>query len=1174
MPFVRIAAAGHAGLYEWVPAIPTAPVAWCGYLLTTGASAITSLTAQQAWEDHWGAPINDVNGGCYAVDVAAPADPAALLGRLLDRVRELNEAPVTGGYAYRYLMWVPPADGQWQQVNFADDGRGNGKVVFDATLSWRNVQLVAPNGVTVTADTAETAPSLALQPFAGGATASFWNVVDTPVRFGSVPSAVTLALDGPAAGRLDTALDLVVSAVPTGNDLRLMRTGVEYVFERAAGGQEAGRPARVIGRLYPDLDTAPAGTARLAVRLDPLRPLDATRTAFVFADGPDGPPPAFASFLVTDAGHAVRLTPAAGEAGYVLQDERKPVRFLDPTDPQVPTYYFTPSGPFAVAYDGAGPASLLCGVSGVETVTCSNGDVLTFHPDQPAYAVRYPLPGVDLDKPGTPPVTAVLMDRTFTTAWATLSPGEAAGGAATAARNVYWSQPHGASLFSGSGAGATAATAAGAEPPALGYHPTPLAALGGAAAAASFPLTAFAGMAWGEVDDPADAARFEAEIVSPTRKQAILAARPSVPAALAAVAGDSVPMTTPQGLLVTPDADPMAPWRTVLLGRNTDSTGAYELAFSNVDSALHDALLTNQQFLVVTRPRLPWNGSGTVFDNLMSIEGWPFRVAVPAQVTPGSYDNVLVFKFVRGKLSDQVANPSNWTGAADFNDPANQGLALVSQWLQDYIADARRMAAFEQAHGGDSYFQHFLDIVDSETWNGILALKVDVDVAGFPPELKGLIAGIDLSRLNAHHLGIEVSFVQAGPDGPYVAGNSSMFGLVYYVDPAYETQLALGGDPDRPVPAAPGAFDFKVLTLKTLFENTAVKAFDSRLQLTVNEWFGDAVVAVADGTGARLDLPSYSIVLDGAFERHDGDATFTFTSSADRLFRLGSNVLGGVETVRASYATLAQRADGIVRSRFTLAGYLNFLPVAGLDVFSFGSDWAAGQAGGRQGLAFSNLYVDLAFPLATPSLLTYAFVTDEIAFDAVQSRARPGSLFPRFPLKVASLVVGTADATPRQLGYLGVTLPSGARFGGVRGAWHGLLFQLDLGTAGALAGDVGLAAYLLAAWSPGSGGSGPGCDATVGLRLPGTSGAGKVLSLQGVLALSVGDVELVLGETAAGDPAYLLKLGKIALKLLGLSFPTSGNTTFYVFGDPAPGAPQDAAGWYAAYVKDAKAAMR
>jgi hypothetical protein len=44
-----------------------------------------------------------------------------------------------------------------------------------------------------------------------------------------------------------------------------------------------------------------------------------------------------------------------------------------------------------------------------------------------------------------------------------------------------------------------------------------------------------------------------------------------------------------------------------------------------------------------------------------------------------------------------------------------------------------------------------------------------------------------------------------------------------------------------------------------------------------------------------------------------------------------------------------------------------------------------------------------------------------------------------------------------------------------------------------------------------------------------------------------------------------MKLSQIALKFFGISFPPSGNTVVFLFGDPAKGGSGSKIGWYAAY---------
>lgn len=1178
MPYARIALEGKAGLYEWHSGTGSAASGgWTGYLLTAGADE-AQLTAQNAWEGYWGTPTSNVNGGIYLFMPERPSDPIGFLQRLLTYIARLNGQ--ASNLAYRYLLWIQNpnsgSDIEAQAINFARSGEGQrGSVKEPARLIFRNIQLQVAQGVDLLAD--YDPPAFTLRPF-GAATLQFVNTIGQVSEFGTVTSPARIEVDGGAPGR--TSMTMQVSAViPQGdNDLRKMRTGVEY-FKRTDGGL-------LSGHLYPVLNKTATSQFFFQVQVDPLHPLDGSRTAFTFIKDPKSgaAPPRFESYFATDRGHTVWLTPKAGEAGFVLQPEMYPVALLHDS-PQTPTYYFTPTGSFVIAYnpeppaskrvgEPVGPASLLCGLAGVEVLSFDppgagyEGDILRFIPDQPAYAPVFPLPQVNLRAPNSPAVTEHLLTGAWTTAWATISREKVEAGApGPSGPNRYYSQPNGAPYY-GPDKGATAADG----PPILAFAPTITADLSGGPAMQPFPLVPYGGTAINAQSgfSPDQIPVFESQIISPTRKQQVLQIKQRAglfdAPRRAFTAEETRTITTPQGLLATVAGEPATHWQSLLLARNVVKETTYNLAFKNLDQVLQDAFQTNQQFLVMTR------APNAEFQNLISIEGWPFRIQVGERNTLGDYNNVLLFKFMKGKLSELVKNPSNWTSAAQFNQTEGQGLAFLSQWLQDYIEQARQMAEFEKQQGGrESYFQHFLDIVDSETWNGILALKVDIGLGDFPPMLKGLTAGIDLTRFNAHHLGVEVNFVQVGADGRVdFAGNSSLFGLIYYMDAAYETQLTLGGSPDRPVQASAGDYDFKVLTLKVLFENTAIKTFESKLQVTVNRWFGDRVLGVVDATGRSLGLPSNSIILDGAYEEHDGQPVFTFASRSDRLFRLESNVLGVVEVVQTQFSTLTDHGGpngDQVQSRFTFTGLLNFMPAEKFDLFSFGTDWTANRPGSGQGLYASNLYLDLVFPSATPAQRSFAFNSTAMAINLEQSRVRDGSLFKNFPLKLVGMTAGKSDQGPAKLGYLPVSM-EGPAFKGLKGDWHGLLFQLELGTMGALAENAGLTAQLLAVWSPASGGTQGTYDVQVGLKLPGTGGEGKLLSLQGVLKLSVDDIQLLIGETKDKRPAFMLKLTQIGLKFLGVKFPTSGNTVFFLFGDPNPGAPQSSLGWYAAYNKE------
>ncbi len=555
----------------------------------------------------------------------------------------------------------------------------------------------------------------------------------------------------------------------------------------------------------------------------------------------------------------------------------------------------------------------------------------------------------------------------------------------------------------------------------------------------------------------------------------------------------------------------------------------------------------------------------------MEIEGWPFVINTGETRTYGDYKNVLIFKFCEGTLRDRVTNPGLWTQATDFN-PENE-LVAISQWIQDYISTAEQEHAFNLSRSGSSpYFSNFLQIVDDENWNGILVLKVDISLTKFPPQLQGLIGGINISRFNAHHFGIEVNMVSSSGQ-IRMDKDSSMFGLIYYQHQVYAAQIADGKSENLPVPPAQNSiYDFKVLTLQVLFENTAIKDFSSKIQLTMNELFqGKVVRTYSEGSV----VPSNTIVLNGSIQEHNGHPTYVFDNQSDNQFCFDSNTLLNLEVVKAQFNTLTKQAndeEGLVRTRFSLWGFMDFAEMSNLDAFSFGAQDSSsnGVPQTRTGLYFSNLSVDMDFNVSTPTARKFAFNATNITFDTAQSTLRSKGLYENFALEINGLIEGTPEKGPDENGFLFVNTPD-LPLDGLHGNWYGLNMNLNLGTPGELASDIGFTSSLLLAWSMGDGSSNSTSDsysAYIGIKLPGTGGNAKLLSIQGVLKLSVGDIELRYVKDSA---AYLMKLTDIALKFLGIAkIPPGGSTNFLLFGNPDQTVKSDGLGWYLAYNKDDK----
>jgi len=199
---------------------------------------------------------------------------------------------------------------------------------------------------------------------------------------------------------------------------------------------------------------------------------------------------------------------------------------------------------------------------------------------------------------------------------------------------------------------------------------------------------------------------------------------------------------------------------------------------------------------------------------------------------------------------------------------------------------------------------------------------------------------------------------------------------------------------------------------------------------------------------------------------------------------------------------------------------------------------------------------------------TFSFDASNLAFDTALSQARPASLYNHFPLKVKGLLQsqalkrstgGGSPPKPGDLGFMSVLSPLNP--GSPTETWYGLEFSVNFGGPGALAAKANFEAILLAAWSP----SANDYNVYLGLQLPGSTSARSELTIEGPLKLGMQRIQFTTADN--GGPPYTLIFNNIALKFLGVSFPPSGTTNVYLFGDPS-GEDNTTLGWYGAYVKD------
>jgi hypothetical protein len=508
----------------------------------------------------------------------------------------------------------------------------------------------------------------------------------------------------------------------------------------------------------------------------------------------------------------------------------------------------------------------------------------------------------------------------------------------------------------------------------------------------------------------------------------------------------------------------------------------------------------------------------------VAIEHWRFRLEPETWRRHGT---ILIIKNYAKRLRDLAADPTTWVLGNIFNTATDPTRARLNQ----IIADAEAQLNLPEPNLD---YEHFVrTVVDDPGWNGILFLNCALPPTDFAPEAKVLAADIDQEQFFAHHLGIDQTPIEAGATE---IKNSSLFGVISYSKPA--------GGPR----STAASYDFQVLSVRMLFRNSAIAQFSARVAVTLGQLFGAPARLAGAASGS-------SLVLAGGYQLQGSSRALVFRLEQEGAFDVDDAVLASARIDRAQLATVQSAADQqtgaeTVRGRFTFWGELGFrrlaMPGANpapFDLFSY------------EKLTFDNLGLDMNFQLPTVGAIGFGFDPSQISFDPSRSAARAGSLAQNFPLKLVGLLTGDAKKPPAKLGYMRAYTPIDA--GKIGELWYALLFELNLGTLGALASEAGFTANLAVAWSPGAAKPQP----FVGLKLPYSSGGGQPqISLYGVLKVTMRSIELL-----AADSAFMLKLNGIALSILKKTLPPGGSFDFYIFGDPA-GTPTLA--WYGAFAKD------
>lgn len=929
--------------------------------------------------------------------------------------------------------------------------------------------------------------------------------------------------------------------------------GIRYVH----GGASTGPVAQV----YPLVSL---GEKRItcAVAIDPLDPTndgplaERARGRLRTLLAPREPMPELTSGLRTAAGRPVKLRPA----GDPPSDIAEPARFagafaFEQADgASGGALPMTLAGDWALGTDGGGEVhDLLCGLSGLERIRFPARDEwgassrLRLVPGRPAYAPRFPFAEASIEHPAE---AAKPLDDGARTAWATVL-------AADGTPGDYIAQPEGGALHRFVG---------DADVPVLDWYPTPRplpAHEGFAVPLAPYGLLQAGGGGFG----PGELSRFETEVLAAERggrlrAEALPGMRAARSEAPADVNAERVRALTPKGSIVELEG---ARYVKLALARSDDGS---ELAFENLTPELQSVFELNQLFAVIVNPAHVGD-----FHNTVSMSGWTLAANIGRGSTATDYRNVVLLKFCEGSVAEWIGNPEKWSAASELSLLPDGGaseatlLSGLSQWLRGQVARARA-----EQEAGNPVFDDFLQLVDDPGWNGLLVLSGDV--TAMPPQLAGVLGGVDPGSMSAHHFGVSVAGLRLSGGFPRL-GQSSIFGLVDYELPRYRAGVAAGAPPDAPLGLPlDGAFGFDVLQLQIVFRNSAIADFRSRAQLGVGELFGARVERAYVG---GVPAPAPAVVLRGRYQAQGAGVTYVFEPSAPTTFVLAGHELRAVAFDRVQLNTISAEPDSAtLASRFLVWGKLDFEPLAdavgaAFDVLSFGSDpGAPPERLGRSGLAFSNLVIDMTAPAATPTATSFTLDASRLAFDAAASAARPGSVVAGLALAIDCFVAAPAGKRPADYGYLPVSMS--LPLAPLDGPWFGIACKLDLGTPGALVSRAGFDSRMLLAWAPQADHT-AGHPAACAIALPGAAPGAKLMSIQGVLKLGVDSVELTR-EAVRGHPdrrAFALRLRNIGLRIFGVAkLPPGATIDCYLFGALEPGA---GLGWYAAYRKGARDAV-
>ncbi|TNE28813.1 MAG: hypothetical protein EP346_07905 [Bacteroidetes bacterium] len=968
-------------------------------------------------------------------------------------------------------------------------------------------------------------------------------------------------------------------------------------------GDDAPKETGATALLYMPVFYDQSNAMGLVAAFDPLNPLISARSFVSLLESDGSSPGVIHSYLRTTRGYAIGLEPqpASGSvpAARLVFGMSPSNAFMD----GVNDYHLSPEGAFKITVT-VPPASvksaegataiesyqLLLGLSGLEYVALggANNDLIVFKGGQPAYVPQR------VGSSEAQPISDALTNAA-TTSYLTVIPDTGNAG------RTYFAQPKQAPVFSGKDNLSSDLLAFNAMP---AYQLS----AGMSTFPKVFPSGIYAGL---DADLTFLATKLEHASISPYRHftlgaaygiDAIPVEERVMPKRRIRAATDPLGVT-PQGLIAELNGT-YDEFDGLYIGNMPNST--YEkVALTMVSGKFKESLQSNQLFFAAINVDELMKGTSveyrltedpdkdllraqgvpediitdvynavevgkiyetesdfaavaegpstaTYWPNVLDVAGilkvemddWTFQLSPRSWRSVDKYPDsptLMIAKFCNRSLEELAGDSSSWLWP-EVATPDGGTLGFTQDILQGIIENSKSPEATED------YRIFYNTVASNPNWNGFLFLNTPVDVTEFPDDLKFLLAGVDMTKFYAHHIGFSQTPFTVTSGRPQL-DQTAAFGLVDYTDSKdlYRDESI--------------QFAFKTMQLKARFANASLADFSTQIELMLNKLLATPLAKVQAARGNNL-------IINGTYQNVGGSPTYAFALTGENVFTGSQSALVSMEVLSVRLVTGGKPDDPeTILTSFMLTGNLRFLVDYNFDLFSFGPDPEKGTDGF---LRFNGLEIDMIFNITTPEDQTFVAHEEALSFDLSNSVVRNSGLFNNFPLTMGNLIAspnlsGEGEApsgqTPEDLGFSSVSAPIDQT--PMVPTWFGMQYILDMGTLGALSGGQSLKVTILVAWSEGSAqGDSP---SYVGLKLPNIPSVGGSLPLQGVLKLGFRNfVFQTYTKTSEGEEklAYNLRLKRFALSILLWSFPP-GNFDVVLFGNPDD--PKGALGWYAAY---------